>query len=234
MVYLMAGRWKFTGFTASGLKWIAICSMVIDHFAVAVFQQSTMYNYTAYRILRDIGRIAFPIYCFLLVEGFFMTSNIKKYITRMFVFSLLSEIPFDMAIHGQIFYLQGQSVFWTLTFGLCTIWVIDKIKGPGIGCLLAQVAVICIQMAFAQVMEVDYHYRGILFIVMFYYCRYMQNWVRNVIGVIAFAYERTAPLAFIPIQLYNGQRGMKLKYFFYLVYPVHLLIFGIIRMYLMI
>lgn len=227
----MTSKLKFRGFTASGLKWIAICSMVIDHFAVAIFQQSTMYNYSTYRILRDIGRIAFPIYCFLLVEGFFKTSNVNKYITRMFVFALLSEIPFDMAVYGKIFYPQGQNVFWTLTFGLCTIYVLDKIKGPGIGRALAQFGVVCVQMAFAQVMEVDYHYRGIFFIAMFYYCKFMQDWVRNVIGVIVFAYERTAPLAFIPIQLYNGQRGMKLKYFFYLVYPVHLLIFGIIRMY---
>lgn len=227
----MTGRLKFNGFTASGLKWIAICSMIIDHFAVAIFQQSTMYNYSTYRLLRDIGRIAFPIYCFLLVEGFFKTSNVNKYITRMFVFALLSEVPFDMAIYGRIFYPQGQNVFWTLTFGLCTIYVLDKIKGPGIGRIIAQFVVVCVQMAFAQFMEVDYHYRGIFFIVMFYYCKFMQDWVRNIIGVIAFAYERTAPLAFIPIQLYNGQRGMKLKYFFYLVYPAHLLIFGIIRMY---
>jgi hypothetical protein len=68
---------------------------------------------------------------------------------------------------------------------------------------------------------------------MFYYCYNIEKWKRNIIGVVAFSYEITAPLAFIPIQLYNGKRGRQNKYFFYAVYPVHLLIFGLIRFYLM-
>ena len=86
------------GLSASVLKWIAVVTMLIDHFAAAVYWQLDGKEYEIYRILRYIGRIAFPIYCFLLVEGFFYTHNVKKYIGRCLVFALLSEIPFNMAI----------------------------------------------------------------------------------------------------------------------------------------
>ena len=80
--------------------------------------------------------------------------------------------------------------------------------------------------------DVDYQWKGILFIIMFYYCRNMEKWRRNLIGICAFAYEITAPLAFIPIHFYNGERGRQIKYLFYAIYPIHLLVFGIIRFYI--
>lgn len=217
------------GLTASTLKWIAICSMLIDHFAVAIYLQLDCYEYTIYRAMRYIGRIAFPIYCFLLVEGFFHTRNIKKYIGRCFGFALLSEIPFDLALYGEIFHPKSQNVYFTLTLGLCTLYLLEKMKGYDMLHVLARGACILVGAGLAQVLETDYHYRGVLFIVMFYFCRNMDKLVGNIIGAVAFSYEKTAPLAFIPIYLYNGERGMRLKYFFYLVYPVHLLIYGLIR-----
>lgn len=217
------------GLTASTLKWIAICSMLIDHFAVAIYLQLDGYDYTIYRAMRYIGRIAFPIYCFLLVEGFFHTRNIKKYIGRCFGFALLSEIPFDLALYGEIFHPKSQNVYFTLTLGLCTLYLLEKMKGYDMLHVLARAVCILVGAGLAQVLETDYHYRGVLFIVMFYFCRNMDKLVRNIIGAVAFSYEVTAPLAFIPIYLYNGERGMRLKYFFYLVYPVHLLIYGLIR-----
>ena len=97
--------------SGSSLKIIAILSMVIDHFAASILyngillpaapisQGSPYWNlYLVYRAMRTIGRIAFPIFCFLLVEGFFYTSNRKKYALRMLVFALLSEFPFDFAL----------------------------------------------------------------------------------------------------------------------------------------
>lgn len=221
------------GISASTLKWIAIISMLIDHFAIAVYWQMEPHTYETYRLLRDIGRIAFPIYCFLLVEGFFMTKNIGKYIIRCLIFACISEIPFNMAIYGQIWYQQRQNVYFTLVIGLCTLVILDKVKGYDALSVIKQFVVVAIGAGVAQVLEVDYHYLGVLFIVMFYYCRGMNKWHRDLIGVAAFSYEVTAPLAFIPIHLYNGERGLPLKYVFYLVYPVHLFVYGMIRVFIL-
>lgn len=221
------------GLSASTLKWIAICSMLIDHFAIAIYWQLGQHNYETYKTLRYIGRIAFPIYCFLLVEGFFMTRNVRKYIGRCLLFACISEIPFNMAIYGQIWYPYGQNVYFTLALGLCTLYMLDKVRGYGVLSVVKQLVCIGIGAGLAQILEVDYHYLGVLFIVMFYYCREMRPWHRDLIGAAAFSYEITAPLAFIPIHLYNGKRGLPLKYVFYLVYPVHLLIYGMIRMFIL-
>lgn len=221
------------GLSASTLKWIAIGSMLMDHFAIAIYWQLEQHTYETYHILRDIGRIAFPIYCFLLVEGFFLTKDIRRYIVRCLLFAMISEIPFNMAIYGQFWYPKSQNVYFTLTLGLCTLSMLDKVRGYGVISVIKQLVCILVGAGLAQIFEVDYHYLGVLFITMFYYCRGMNVWHRDIIGVVAFSYEITAPLALIPIHLYNGKRGLPLKYVFYLVYPVHLLIYGMIRMYLL-
>lgn len=218
------------GISASTLKWIAVISMLVDHFGIAIYWQLEGHTYKIYEIYRYIGRIAFPIYCFLLVEGFFLTGNIRKYIGRCFLFACISEIPFNMAIYGQIWYPHSQNVYFTLTIGLCTLVVLDRVRGFDAVNVVKQLLCIGIGAGLAQLLETDYHYLGVLFIVMFYYCREMNKWQRDLIGAVAFSYEITAPLAMIPIHFYNGERGLPLKYVFYLVYPVHLLIYGMIRM----
>ena len=81
----------------------------------------------------------------------------------------------------------------------------------------------------AHLLRTDYDAFGVFFIVLLYLCR-NQIWMQTIIGSIALLWEVTAPLAFIPIRLYNGTRGKKnLKWFFYLFYPVHLLVLVIIR-----
>ena len=160
----------------------------------------------------------------------------RKYLGRCFVFALLSEIPFDMAIFGQVCYLKGQNVYFTLTLGLCALVVLDKIRKAAaqqdLLCVLGQLVCIGAFACTAQWLEVDYHWKGVLFIIMFYYCRNINIWVRDLVGALAFSYELTAPLAFIPIHLYNGTRGKQMKYLFYAIYPVHLLVYGIVRFYL--
>lgn len=205
--------------------------MVIDHFAASVYWQMAQgYHYEVYYVMRKIGRIAFPIYCFLLVEGFFHTRNAARYLRNCFLFALISEIPFDMAIFGEVCYLRGQNVYFTLCIGLCALIVLDRCRARrGAGSVLLKLAVIVLAAAAGEVLDVDYHWKGVLFIIMFYYIRNMQEWVRNTAVICAFAYEVTAPLALIPIHFYNGERGRQMKYLFYAVYPVHLLIFGLMR-----
>lgn len=217
------------GIDASVLKWIAVITMLIDHFAIAIYWQMDNHVYDTYKLLRYVGRIAFPIYCFLLVEGFFYTKNILKYIGRCFLFALISEIPFNMAIYGSMWHLQAQNVYFTLTLGLCALYFVKKLEGTDYIHILGQLAVIVSFAYIAEILEVDYHWKGVLFIVMFYYCRNMGRKIVCLSGIFAFAYEITAPLAFIPIYLYNGKRGKQFKYLFYVIYPLHLFIYGIIR-----
>lgn len=225
---------KRFGISAAVLKWIAVVTMVIDHFAASVYWLMAGYDYQAEFVMRKIGRIAFPIYCFLLVEGFFHTRNAAKYLRNCLIFAVLSEIPFDMAIFGSVVYPQGQNVYFTLCIGLGVLIILDRYKGR---CepkyVLLRLGVIAASACMGEILEVDYHWKGVLFIVMFYYIRDMQEWIRNLAVIAAFAYELTAPLAVIPIHFYNGKRGRQMKYLFYAIYPLHLLVLGLIRFYLM-
>lgn len=228
-----AARERF-GISAAVLKWIAVVTMLIDHFAAAVYWQMEGYDYNVYFVMRKIGRIAFPIYCFLLVEGFFHTGNVKKYLRNCLVFAVISEIPFDMAVFGEVVYLQGQNVYFTLSIGLGALIMLDQFRGKyEAKYVLLRLLIIAMSAYVGQVLDVDYHWKGVLFIIMFYYIRNMQEWIRNLAVIGAFAYEVTAPLAVIPIHFYNGKRGRQMKYLFYAIYPLHLLIFGLIRFCLM-
>ncbi|MBQ7944827.1 MAG: conjugal transfer protein TraX [Lachnospiraceae bacterium] len=233
---------KGKGITAGALKWIAVITMLIDHYGLTIYVHTTDWVYEYYRIMRYIGRISFPIYCFLLIEGFYHTKNVKRYVLRCLMFGLVSEIPFDLATHGSVFYLQSQNIYFTLTTGLCMIWCLERIKGAYLvpkrwaGIVPVEyfqwgASFLCIAIGAgaAQLLEMDYHYMGILLIAALYYCREFTPLVRSLVGAVAFAFEKTAPLAFIPIYFYNGQRGKQNKYFFYMVYPIHLLIFGLIQ-----
>jgi hypothetical protein len=147
---------------------------------------------------------------------------------------LLSEIPFDLAIHGKLVYIYGQNVYFSLALGLIAIGILDKFKYKyDTKYLFYRLVVIAAFAWLGQVLELDYHWKGILIIVMFYYCHNLEKWRRNIIGIVALSYAVTAPLAFIPIQLYNGTRGKQNKYFFYAIYPVHLLILGLVRIYIL-
>lgn len=230
----MGTRHKKFGISAAVLKWIAVVTMLIDHFAVAVYLQVAGCNYDVYSVMRKVGRIAFPIYCFLLVEGFFHTGNVKKYLRNCLLFAVISEIPFDMAIFGEIVYPQGQNVYFTLCIGLGVLIVLDRFRGKyGTQYTLLRIIIIALSAYAGEILDVDYHWKGVLFIVMFYYIRDMREWIRNLAVIGAFAYEVTAPLAVIPIHFYNGERGRQMKYLFYAIYPLHLLIFGLIRFCLM-
>ena len=106
------------GLTGSTLKIIAMIAMLIDHIGAAVLVRvirstGDMSLYEGYTILRKIGRIAFPIFCFLLVEGFIHSSDKKKYALRLGIFALLSEVPFDLAFQSKVVGFEYQNVFFT-------------------------------------------------------------------------------------------------------------------------
>lgn len=222
--------------SGSTLKWIAMASMVVDHFAaVLIYQAITnevfskeQYSiwYVVYNISRAIGRIAFPIFCFLLVEGFCHTRSRKRYITSLFLFALLSELPFDLAF-SQGNMLKYQNVFFTLFLGSLVLWGLEflnrhKIRGGWNVYFFAPLVVIAGALA-AYWLNTDYSYWGILLISIFYFLK-SQRVMAGIVGFLIMCWESACFPAFLLIQCYNGKRGMRLKYFFYIFYPAHLLI----------
>ena len=220
------------------LKIIACVTMLIDH-AGAVFVPS-MGNYSLYYAMRIIGRLAFPIYCFLLAEGVAYTRNPVKYGMRLFVGMLLAEIPFDLALFGE-FSWAHQSVMVTLLLGFGMALVMQKLDRTKL--------VPVIVFAFlAELFQTDYGAWGIFMIALFVMtrdrkdrnnlqligmliiCWFMNSAVIRIAG-IRVPIEIFAMLALAPVFLYSGKKstGSKaVQTVFYLFYPVHLLVLYII------
>ena len=131
----MTRQSHFSGISGSTLKLIAVFSMLVDHAGATVLRTlchlpsitavpgRQTFFVSAYNLSRSIGRIAFPIFCFLLVEGFLHTRSAAKYAFRMLLFAVVSEIPFDLALKGAWYYPEKQNVYVTLLIGLLVlIW----------------------------------------------------------------------------------------------------------------
>lgn len=223
--------------TGSSLKILAVILMLIDHVAVAILYYGYLLPnvpiaagiplntvYLVYKAMRFAGRSAFPVFCFLLVQGFLYTSDRKKYILRLGMFALLSELPFDLALFNMTFDWKHQNVFFTLLIGILVLCLMEYFKtNPYL-----QIASIAAGMSAAWLIKSDYSYHGVLLIAILYFFRFYPV-LMTFAGCLSLLWEAPACLAFIPINLYNGQRGRKLKYFFYFFYPVHLVLLLLLR-----
>ncbi len=235
------------GISGSTLKIIAIITMLIDHIGAVVIapvmiqRSGNLYMeddlYGIYSLLRTIGRIAFPIFCFLLVEGFVHTRNVKRYAIRLGLFAIISEIPFNLAFSGKLLYPSYQNVFFTLLIGLLVMIsfkaIEEKLEVRKIIKEILYLLALFAGIGLAYFMNTDYKAFGVICITIIYIFRY--NRIHQMIaGGIAFCFKSAAAIfAFIPIYLYNGKRGMSLKYIFYAFYPVHLLILYYIMRFLL-
>ena len=217
---------KIPTFSGSVLKIIAIVSMVIDHCAYFLMDN----NSTLYEAMRCVGRIAFPVFAFLIAEGFAYTPNSKRYFTRLLVFAVISEVSWYL-LNGA----DGtHNVMFTLALGVVALAVLEKLKENSVLCGIAILSIAYL----ATWSGVDYEWRGILMILVF-------NLLRNQNDNLPFPYGRMmqllcafplmmhygsigALLACMTIFLYDGARGFikgnVAKYGFYAFYPVHLLL----------
>ncbi len=199
--------------------------MFIDHMGAVFFPGELMFRY--------IGRIAFPIFAFLLVEGYFHTRDVRRYMLRLGLFAVISEIPYDLAFRETILEFEHQNVFFTLFIGVAMMYALEK--SPQ---WQAKAAEVLLAMWAASLLCSDYRYKGILLIAVYYFLRgrkreefvlgagwnFLWNWEIQGYGA----------LASVPIAMYSGQRGRSMKYFFYLFYPLPLAVFyGVARMGLM-
>ena len=194
--------------------------------------------------LYPIGSIAFPLFCFLISEGFFYTKNRKRYFLLMGTFALLSEIPLDLAFFRSDaiventfpFYWGYQNVFFTLLLGLIALWCIEKFKpiaqqkNKKIKARFLQIACVVGLAVTASLIHSDYEAYGVFLIVAFYLCR-KNHFYQMLAFLLVYMVSTNAQPAFpeftaiLILLLYNGQRGkLRLKYFFYIFYPAHLMI----------
>ena len=207
-------------FDSFSLKSIAILCMAADHTGRVLFPGEESWI--------CVGRLAFPIFAFLLTEGFFHTRDIYRYLVRLGIFAVLSEIPFYLAFFQTCWYPRRQNVFFTLFISVALMAVLERSREWP-----ERILEIYIAMWAAEALGTDYGFRGVLLVLVFYVGRMRPFAGLALAGLWNFLWQssvqRFGALAVIPIGLYNGKKGRSLKYFFYVFYPAHLLLLCMLR-----
>ena len=223
---------------------LAMALMLMDHLWATLLP--------AQEWLTCVGRLAFPIFAFMAVEGYFHTHDFKKYALRMLLFAVISEIPFDFMYGGTWFYPVHQNVIWTLLLGLLGINIMEtaRKKRKKWVFILISVIVVIVGAALGTLCMLDYYGTGVLTIFIFYFFHGRKWWC--LLGQIVALYwvnvellgglvypiqlfgmefelcqQGLALLSLIPIWLYRGRQGYHSKPFQYLCYafyPVHMAI----------
>ena len=231
---------NFQFLSGAELKLIAIISMLADHVNKALIYPYLESNHGFLAFISDvfdiIGRIAFPLFCFMLVEGYFKTRNRKKYLLNLLLFGVISEVPFDMFTTASFFNMNWNNVMFTLALVLVTVWIIDTLKEkmqkrPKALWYLVSILIVLVMCIVSMSLSLDYEHHAILIGYFFYLFHDMP------VFAIPFGYasmfkEPWALLGFGLTLTYNGERGKQHKMLYYWFYPVHLLILGLLRLYL--
>lgn len=227
---------------------MAMTFMLCDHLWGASFVQ--------HEIFTCIGRLAFPIYAFMIVEGYFYTKNLKKYVIRLFLFAMISEVPFNLMMGSSIFFPIHQNVLWSFLISIGLIHWNENVKEKqSWKKILVAITTVVIAYIGGIITFVDYYNAGILMVLAFYFFR-GKNWWNyfgqllcmwylnceilkgyqyeiNLFGNTLFIERQAfALLALIPVWFYKGKQGYhskSLQAIYYVFYPLHLLILGIIK-----
>ena len=230
--------------SAAVLHILAMVLMLMDHLWATLLPAQDW--------LTCAGRVAFPIFAFMSVEGYFHTHNFKKYAQRMLLFAVLSEIPFDLMYGGTWFYPVHQNVIWTLLMGLLGIHLMETVrkKQKLWVYVLVSAGVVAMGAILGTLCMVDYYGVGVLTVFIFYFFRGRKWWcllgqllalywvnVQMLGGLmypiqlfgmeLELCQQGLALLALLPIWLYRGRQGCHSKpfqYACYAFYPVHMLV----------
>ena len=212
------------------LKIIAMVSMVFDHVGDMFFPEMTW--------MRMVGRLAMPIFAFCITEGYIHTRDKKKYLLRMGIFALISEVPFDLAFDGKIGF-SHQNIMLSFFISIVALMLFNLIRGAKIESkgrysvwrTILGILVVVVMAAVAMLVKADYTMFAVGSVFLFYVFKDVNLFVRPIPGVAFLAVTRTmgyyctTGLSIIPLLLYNGKKGRQLpKAFYYLFYPVHLLL----------
>lgn len=231
---------KAIGLSGSTLKVIALLSMFCDHgakfflryfdFTWTPFFTMGGHKVHLFFVLSNvIGRIAFPLFAFLLVEGYLHTRNVKRYALNLLLFAILSTLPYNVLRNGGALHFDSLNVLFTLQLGLLAITAIDRLKGwKTFGCVMG-----CLALAYA--LKVDYNVLGVVMIVLLFALRNRRE--HQALATVASLFRGVQTtgvfLAAVPMVLYNGKRGFIHgrwgKYLFYAIYPLHLLVLCVMQ-----
>lgn len=255
-----SGRTQFH-ISGASLKNMAYISMFIDHFfAIIILNYLWMTAVDGvwdpgltiiYRAGRALGRVAFILFAHQIVEGFLYTRSRGRFLLRLGIFAIVSEIPFDLAFSGQIIDLDSQNIFFTLLTGVLVLIVWESLaRYRGVIFVVVRGMALAAGCLAAYLGNMDYRYMGILLIFGFYMAHDRKlsdkiilagcvmlfgTWSGNCLRYLEDGYtvmelfrtslrEMYGLAAFIPLAYYNGQKGRQLpKWFSYGFYPVHLL-----------
>ena len=226
--------------SGSILKLIACLAMLIDHMAAFLPGDFMNMKETLFMIgnkavslrmiMHYIGRIAFPLFAFLITEGFTHTHDRKKYGINLLIFALISELPWNLVHTGELFYSR-QNVFFTLLLGYLGLCAIDLYKNDHKKSIITLACLLGVSL----VLRADYTCFGFGFILLLYILK--DRYMMAILGCCMLPSRWIGGLAFIPILMYNGQRGFAkakwTKYAFYIFYPLHLLALYLIRTYIL-
>lgn len=229
---------RYRRISGSWLKLIALVTMLIDHIgvhllanyepALKAFLTLGSYSLTLYSVSRTIGRTAFPIYCFLISEGYLHTRDRKRYGIRLLVFALISELPWNLVHTGSLRY-EKQNVFFTLFLGYCCIVVYECFRNDRKKLFLCLLGL----LAAALLIHADYGIRGMALVLILHLLR-EERILQGVLGCCILNEGAATIPAFLLTGLYNGERGFIrgkiLKYLFYAFYPLHLFILYYLKM----
>ena len=214
----------------TSLKLIAMISMVFDHVGDMFFPGALW--------MRMIGRLAMPLFSFCIAEGYAHTKNKQRYLMRMGVFALVSEIPFDLAFEGRVG-LGHQNIMLSFFLAILALMLFDRIRGEGkehaAGKTLLGILCALAIAVLALLLRADYTLFAVLAVFLFYVLRNRHPLLRCGVGVGFLAltrtvgYYRATGLSLIPLLLYNGKRGRGLKWLFYAFYPGHLLLLYLLK-----
>lgn len=235
--------------SSSGLHILAMIFMLCDHLWASLFPSAEW--------LTCAGRLAFPIFAFLITEGYIHTHDLRRYMLRLLFWAAASEIPFDLMYAGSVIYPYHQNVLWTFLTGLLLIAFTEKCRERFSSAAAVILTILSAAAGYiaGYAAMVDYYGAGVLMILAFYFFRTPDLKNRLILSVclyilnikllggyfysfellghnVEFPQQGFALLSLIPIWLYRGRQGIRSKvfrYFCYAFYPVHMLILYAVR-----
>lgn len=186
-------------------------------------------------VLQLLGGLAVPVFAFTLVEGFLHTRSCKRYLLRMLVFAVISEVPYDFAISGKAWDLSSQNTLFTLVVCLVMLYGL-KVFSQKKGALprIAQLLIVLAAMFWSGVIKSNFGLCMVLLTAV-YYLLYEKKGLRLMLGCAISVLYVTGPISTYVLWQYNGELGKakgNYKYIFYALYPVHLLVLGLITYFL--
>lgn len=236
---------KFRGISGNLLKLIAFFFMLCDDIGYIFIENGVLYGQNAMYwnmaintpagqkwlavadLLRHVGRLSFPIFAYFICEGFLHTKSVPKYMLRMAVFAILSEVPFDLACFGTPYYPEYQNVLFTYFIALVALYLMDQARKLSV---ILQILIAAVFAYMAYLAKSDYGAVGVGLICALYLLRETKN-AKLIVGALISAVESmdylcVSALSFIGLKFYDGTRGrIPMKYFYYAAYPLHYLIF---------